>query len=150
MLYVLLTVAAWALYSYTLAILSWRRPELGVVDGRLNACGSRPNCVCSCGGDAAPLSIGTEAPSEAFNRARRCVESLPRVALVTAAPGYARYECSTALFRFTDDIELLLDAAGGVIHLRSASRVGYSDLGVNRRRIEVIRENYERGGAAPP
>lgn len=147
MLYVLLIVAAWVLYSYSLAIYSWRRPALGVVDDHLRPCGSKPNCVCSCQSDDAhaiePLSIGTTDPGDAFDRARRCVEALPRVALVEAAPGYARYECPTAVFRFTDDIELLLDEPAGVIHLRSASRVGYSDLGVNRRRAAEIRSCYQ-------
>lgn len=149
MLYVLLIVAGWVLYSYSLAIFSWRRPTLGFVDGHLRPCGTKPNCVCSCQSDDAhaiePLPIGTADPATAFEHARQCVEAVARVALVEAAPGYARYECSTAVFRFTDDIELLLDEAAGVIHIRSASRVGYSDLGVNRRRVAEIRERYQSG-----
>jgi uncharacterized protein (DUF1499 family) len=146
MLYFLLTVAAWVVYSYSLGIFSWRRPVLGVVEDRLLPCGPRPNCVCSCQTDEAsaiePLPIGALTPADAFDRARRCVEALPRVALVKAAPGYAHYECSTALFRYVDDVELLLDEPAGVIHIRSASRVGYSDLGVNRRRVDEIRECF--------
>jgi uncharacterized protein (DUF1499 family) len=148
--YVLLTVAVYVLYMVGLAVYSWQRPELGTVNGALTPCGSKPNCVCSQGSAAertvAALPIGSRSPAEAFDRARDSVESLPRVTLITAEPGYVRYECCTQLFRFADDVELLLDEAAGVIHVRSASRVGYSDMGVNRGRVEEIRRNYERGG----
>lgn len=146
MLYVLLTFVAWLLYMSALVVYSWQRPELGADGGHLHPCGSKPNCVCSQGSPAertvAALPIGNLAPAAAFERARDSVESLPRVALITASPGYAHYECSTRLFRFVDDVELLLDAPAGVIHIRSSSRVGYSDMGVNRKRVEAIRSLY--------
>ena len=149
MLYVLLTFAVWLLYMSALAVYSWQRPELGLASGSLLPCASKPNCVCSQGSPAdrtvAALPIGGETPSAAFDRARDCIESLPRMALITASPGYARYECCTQLFRFADDVELLLDEPAGVIHIRSASRVGYSDMGVNRKRVEALRALYERG-----
>lgn len=146
--YVLLALAAYVLYMIGLAIYSWQRPELGVANGGLRPCGSKPNCVCSQGSSAeqtvSALPVGNATPADAFDRARDSVEALPRVTLITAQPGYARYECCTALFRFADDIELLLDEPAGVIHLRSASRVGHSDLGVNRKRVEEIRAIYAR------
>lgn len=146
MIYVALTIAAWALYSAALGIYSWQRPELGIVDGQLRPCGTKPNCVCSqsaAGPHATQaLAIGDEDYAAAFDRARRAVEALPRTALVEAAPGYARYECCSFLFRFADDVELLLDEPAGVIQVRSASRVGYSDMGVNRKRVEAIRAAY--------
>lgn len=148
--YAVLTVAVYLLYMVGLAMYSWQRPVLGTVNGALTPCGSKPNCVCSEGSPAertvAALPIGKQSAAEAFDRARDSVESLPRVTLITAEPGYARYECCTQLFRFADDIELLLDEAAGVIHVRSSSRVGYSDMGVNRRRVEEIRGIYDRGG----
>ena len=148
LVYGLLIGAAYLLYMFGLAMYSWQRPGLGVVNGMLTPCGSKPNCVCSQGSAAertvSALRIGDAPPAAAFDRARDSIESLPRVTLITAQPGYARYECCTALFRFADDVELLLDEPAGVIHLRSSSRVGYSDLGVNRKRIEEIRANYAR------
>ena len=148
--YAVLTVAVYLLYMVGLAIYSWQRPELGVVGGVLTQCGSKRNCVCSQGSPAertvAALPIGDLSPAEAFDRARDSVESLPRCTLISADPGYVRYECCTQLFRFADDVELLLDEAAGVIHVRSSSRVGYSDMGVNRKRVEEIREAYSRGG----
>jgi uncharacterized protein (DUF1499 family) len=145
--YTLLTLGAWLVYMLGLTIYSWRRPELGVARGSLTPCGSKPNCVCSQGSAAertvAALAIGNEPPAVAMDRACDCVESLPGVVLVEAKSAYARYECCTRLFRFADDVELLLDESAGVIHVRSSSRVGYSDMGVNRRRVEEIRARYE-------
>lgn len=148
MFYILLAVGGWLAYMFGLAIYSWQRSELGIVNGTLAPCGSKPNCVCSQGSPAdrtvAALSFGQRAPSAAFDRVRDCVEAIPRMTLVEARPGYARYECCTRLFRFADDVELLLDEAAGAIQVRSSSRVGYSDMGVNRRRVDEIRALYER------
>ena len=110
---------------------------------RLGPCGDRPNCVSSVETreefTVEPLAFGG-APEEAFERARRAVESLPRTRLVVSEAGYLHAECSTALLGFVDDLELELDSEAGVIHVRSASRTGYSDLGVNRKRVERLRE----------
>jgi len=66
---------------------------------------------------------------------------------------YLRVEFRSFLFRFCDDVEFYYDRRSGLVHFRSASRVGHSDLGVNRRRMEQIREQFQRrlataGGAA--
>ncbi len=55
---------------------------------------------------------------------------------------YIRATFTTFLFRFTDDVEFLIDDEKKLIHMRSASRVGYSDLGANRRRCEAIRKGF--------
>ena len=62
---------------------------------------------------------------------------LPRTTLVGEADGYLHYVCVTAVMRFRDDVEF--EADGDVVHVRSASRLGYSDLGVNRKRVEQLR-----------
>lgn len=56
---------------------------------------------------------------------------------------YLHYECTSLLLRFVDDVEFLFDEPGKIIHFRSASRVGYGDLGVNRRRMEDIRSRLQ-------
>ena len=61
----------------------------------------------------------------------------------TVQPGYVHAEFTTLLFRFVDDVEFLLDGGSKTIDVRSASRVGYYDLGVNRRRVEAIRARFE-------
>ena len=118
---------------------NWRRPaDLGARDGRLSACRRSPNCVSSQAdpGDRehyiAPLAFtGTIA------ELRRAIESLPRVTVIREAPDYLYAEFRTPLLRYVDDVEFV--KAGSVLHVRSASRLGRRDFGVNRRRVEEIR-----------
>jgi uncharacterized protein (DUF1499 family) len=67
----------------------------------------------------------------------------PRTRILTVTDTYLHAECATLLFRFLDDVELLLDREAKVIHFRSSSRVGHGDLGVNRRRMEGIRRAFD-------
>jgi uncharacterized protein (DUF1499 family) len=125
-----------------------RRPDnLGPRDGRLAVCPASPNCVCSQAADDAhaiePLHFSDD-PAAAMRRLRTMLETMPRTTVVTVRDDYLHAECRSLLFRFTDDVEFLLDPETRVIHCRSASRVGYSDLGVNRQRIESIRAAFEQ------
>lgn len=123
-----------------------RPGSLGPRDGRLADCPETPNCVSSQARDEAhrvapfPLA-GTGAA--AIERLAGLVRSLPRARVVAATDTYLRAEFRSAVFRFVDDAEFLVDEAAGVIHVRSAARAGYNDLGVNRRRIEVIRARWD-------
>lgn len=67
---------------------------------------------------------------------------MPRTRIRRDEAAYLHAEFRSLIFRFVDDVEFLLDADAGVIHVRSASRLGYSDLGVNRRRVEAIRQAF--------
>jgi uncharacterized protein (DUF1499 family) len=78
----------------------------------------------------------------AFARLRDLVAVWPGASIVVQAPGYLHAEFRTRWLGFVDDVELLLDPAAGVIHVRSASRLGHSDLGTNRRRVEAIRQRF--------
>ena len=71
------------------------------------------------------------------------VSGMKRARIVAAEERYIHAEFTSALFRFVDDVEFLLDSETKTIHVRSASRVGYSDLGVNRRRVEEIRSRFD-------
>jgi uncharacterized protein (DUF1499 family) len=129
-----------------LALLSARatRPaNLGINNGRLAPCPDTPNCACSQASDDAhriePLRYKGNAV-EAMARLRAVLEAWPRTRVLTATDDYLHAECASLVFRFVDDVEFLLDRGAGVIHCRSASRAGRSDLGVNRRRLEAIRE----------
>jgi uncharacterized protein (DUF1499 family) len=136
-----LTLALFSLFA--------RRPtNLGVHDGRLAPCPDRPNCVCTQAADDAhriePLAYdGT--PEEAMARLKAALVSLPRTRIVTETPYYLHAECTSLVFRFVDDVEFLIDRERQMIHFRSASRVGYSDLGVNRRRMERLRRAFAAG-----
>jgi uncharacterized protein (DUF1499 family) len=120
-----------------------------VGDGRLAACPASPNCVSSEAERPSqrvePLKLAVPA-EQAWPAVRQAVASLPRTRLVTQDAHHLHAECSSAVFGFVDDLELVLRAEQGVVALRSASRVGYSDMGVNRRRVEKLREALRRQG----
>ncbi|MFQ5349865.1 MAG: DUF1499 domain-containing protein [Thermoanaerobaculia bacterium] len=108
-------------------------------------CPDRPNCVSSLAEDAThrvePLPVeGT--PEEALARLHRIIEAMPRATVDQVGEGRLRARFRSRIFRFTDDLELAVDAEAGLVHVRSAARVGRSDLGVNRRRVEEIRRRY--------
>jgi uncharacterized protein (DUF1499 family) len=115
---------------------------LGLHGGRLAACPSSPNCVSSDAEDpthAVPAFALSRPADEAWRAARAAVERLPRTRVTAATAEYLHAECRSALFGFVDDLELSLRASEGIIAVRSASRLGYGDMGVNRRRVERLR-----------
>ena len=118
---------------------------VGLVEGRLRPCPSSPNCVCSQDEDAGhqiePLRFAGP-PREAWERLHDLVLKLPRTRVVSREDRYLHVEFTTLLMRFVDDVEFLLDKTTSVIHVRSASRIGHSDLGANRKRIEAIRQHW--------
>ena len=71
--------------------------------------------------------------------------SLKRTRVVTIEEKYVHAESVSDVFRFVDDLEFFFDDRQKVIHVKSASRTGYSDLGVNRRRIEKVRKRFNTG-----
>jgi uncharacterized protein (DUF1499 family) len=126
------------------------RPEgLGVKSRRLAACPSSPNCVSSDDAGAhgvAPFQLAA-APADAWSMARAAVTALPRSKIITQTDDYLHVECSSAIFGFVDDLELHLRPQENAIAVRSAARLGYSDIGVNRRRVENLRNEVRRRGA---
>lgn len=119
--------------------------NLGLVDGRLAACPASPNCVSSQAIDAEhrmePISFaGTS--DEAWQRIKKLVRQTPRTKIVTMEDNYLHAEFRSAVFRFVDDVEFVVDPKTRRIHFRSASRVGYSDMGANRSRMEKIRAAF--------
>ncbi len=79
---------------------------------------------------------------QAIRTLKEVVAGMPRAKLVGEDNGYLHFEFRSLLFRFVDDVEFLVDEPNAVIHFRSASRVGYSDFGVNRRRMEAVRKRF--------
>lgn len=121
-------------------------PPVGLIDGRLRACPSSPNCVCSQDADAEhsiPALKYTGDAAAAWKQLQMVIRDLPRTKIVSVDDSYLHVEFTTALLRFVDDVEFLLDRGSSTIHVRSASRVGHSDLGTNRRRIEDIRKRFD-------
>jgi uncharacterized protein (DUF1499 family) len=132
----------------TLFSFSGQRPtNLGVKDGKLATCPNTPNCVSSQTQTAdkehfiAPLPL-TSQPSEAIAKLKSVIADIPRTKIITESDDYLYVEFTSALMGFVDDVEFYADKGAGVIHVRSASRLGQSDLGVNRKRIEDIRSQF--------
>jgi uncharacterized protein (DUF1499 family) len=117
-------------------------------DGELRPCRRATNCVCSqpgCGGrQVAPLAF-TGPPEVAIDRLAAVLAALPRTSVVERDGGYLRAEARSRVFGFVDDFEARLDAPAGKIHVRSASRVGLADRGVNARRVTLVRERFAAG-----
>lgn len=144
--YVLLTIAL------TLAFLLWsnhifagnRPTNIGVNDGKLLACPTTPNCV----NTQAPLSDPEHAiaplqftgdNSTVMANLKQVIQTMPRTNIVAETNNYLCVEFTSKLMGFVDDVEFFIDDNSKNIQARSASRLGESDLGVNRQRIEEIR-----------
>jgi len=113
-------------------------PELGLVKGHLQDCPDKPNCVCSEAEANDTLHAIAPLGDADWQRLRQTVQQAGGV--VTNDDGYYLHATFTSsLFRFVDDFEVRRDEASRLIHIRSASRVGHSDFGVNRKRVETIR-----------
>ena len=112
----------------------------------LGSCPSSPNCVSTQAQDEGhaiePIRY-RKSRAEAKEALKEVIRSLPRMQLVEEDEIYLHYEATSLLLRFVDDVEFLLDDQAKIIHFRSASRTGYGDLGVNRKRMERVRSLVE-------
>jgi uncharacterized protein (DUF1499 family) len=154
--YALLFVLAIAILALVLLVagqagfLSGRDPgDLGVKDGKLKRPSKTENSVTS------QADLWADHPMQAYARIEPIkitgdghlemakilgiLQAMPRTTIVTEDSGYIYAQCTTRLLKFTDDVEFYLDKPAGVIHVRSASRMGRKDFGVNRARVEQIR-----------
>jgi len=112
----------------------------------LKPCPSSPNCVWSRATDERhaiePLRLHQTAP-KTVQTLKEIITAYPRTTIITALDNYIHAEFRTHL-GFVDDVEFLIDEAAGVVHVRSASRIGYWDFGANRKRIEKLRHMYNQ------
>jgi uncharacterized protein (DUF1499 family) len=139
-----------------LAVLSRNQPrteeiELGVQDGRLSPCPASPNCVSSQAEPdderhyVPPIEYRGR-PKEALDITEAWVESREDAEMVRRDENYLRAVFTSRIFRFKDDVEVYAPREGGVLHFRSASRVGQGDMGVNRSRYEEYAAYLEEEG----
>jgi uncharacterized protein (DUF1499 family) len=128
-----------------------RPANLGITATGFAPCPSSPNCVSSEATDEShavhPFRLIVPA-ADGWRDAKAAVAALPRTKIVTETKDYLHAECSSALLGFVDDLELHLHVEDGTIAVRSASRLGYSDMGVNRGRVEELRSALQRAKAA--
>lgn len=123
--------------------------SIGVVDNQLADCPDSPNCISSTATDqehsVPPLQLVGE-PADLWPELVRLVSGMGRISIVTQTDTYLHAESRSRIFRFVDDLELLLNPDTGQVHIRSASRLGYSDLGVNRRRYQTLQRLLSENG----
>jgi uncharacterized protein (DUF1499 family) len=121
---------------------------LGVRDGALAPCPDSPNCVSSRAADEAHAVASfacAEDPRAALGRLAGIISTRPGARIVTREPDYLHAEFESKMMGFVDDLELLVDPAARIIHVRSASRLGRRDFGVNRARVESLRAAFAAG-----
>jgi uncharacterized protein (DUF1499 family) len=122
-----------------------RPSNIGVHEGKLAPCPQSPNCVSTFAADS--MHTAASLPySGASNAAKQkligVIQSLPRTKIITDANDYLYVEFTSATWRFVDDVEFLFDDNTKTIQFRSASRLGQGDMGVNRKRMDTIREKF--------
>lgn len=114
----------------------------GLLDGRLQPCGKAPNCVCS------EYPADDEHYVEPIETGQVDIDTLKQAIVELGGriqsqnDYYVAASFESSLFAFTDDLEVRIDAENNRIHLRSAVRLGYNDMGVNRKRAQRLRELY--------
>ena len=121
---------------------SGERPSnLGVKDGKLAACPGTPNCVNSQSDDA--QSKIDALPALSIAEIKGVVEEMEGTTIIEETGDYLYAEFKSKLMGYVDDVEFYHDGASNVVQVRSASRLGKSDLGVNRKRVEEIRRKLK-------
>jgi uncharacterized protein (DUF1499 family) len=118
-------------------------PAGKLIDGQLRSCPNRPNCVSSEKGAGAPITPISfrSSPDQAWQIMQTVIEELGGK-ISDRRPMYLWAMFSSKIFRFVDDVELRLEPEEKIMHIRSGARVGYADFGVNRKRVETIRNLF--------
>lgn len=152
---VVVCISAGLFFAGRLGLLKGQEPkDLGVQNGKLKPPSLRPNSVSS------QAELYPDHPrlryaripairysgdgAKAIEAIAGILRSMDRTVIVKQESDYVYAQCTTALMQFTDDVEFWLDRNAGVIHVRSASRIGHGDRGVNRARVEAIRAQFEQ------
>jgi uncharacterized protein (DUF1499 family) len=124
-------------------------PKLGVNNGQLMSCPDKPNCVNSQATDEEhsiePIHF-TGTQQAAQDRLLQILNGLDRTQIIVTDENYIQVEFTSKIFRFVDDVEFYFPSTKTekiIINVRSASRLGHSDLGANRKRIEQIRNAFK-------
>jgi len=123
-----------------------KRPaSVGVTDGKFFPCPKRPNCVSSMSEDQRhyiePFIYSSE-KQQAFRTLQRVLAELDPATIIAQSDNYLHVEFKSRYLGFVDDVEFYFANDEQLIHIRSASRLGYSDLGVNRKRMNSVRSKY--------
>jgi uncharacterized protein (DUF1499 family) len=116
---------------------------------KLPLCPNSPNCVSSQSTDEkhfiAPFKIVADT-KQVWIALKQALQNQTRTVITQESDNTLTAEATSLIFRFVDDINIILDEKQKLIHIRSASRIGYGDFGVNRRRVEQLRAQLKKGG----
>ena len=149
-------VALLVLVAGQIGLLRGKAPtDLGVKEGKLKRPSRTPNSVTSQAdlwpdhpqkaySAIAPFKASGDGSAE-MKKITEALQAMPRTTIIQQEPGYIYAQSTTAALKFTDDIEFTLDANKGIIDVRSASRLGRKDFGVNRARVEAVRRAIGQG-----
>lgn len=139
-------LAAALVSTWTIARFGDKPVGLGVTDGKLAPLPNTPNAVASYAAGAypqmEPLRFDGDA-AVARDQLLAILRAMPRVRIETADERYIHATFRSFIFRFVDDAEFLIDESAGVIHFRSAARLGQGDLGVNPKRMQAIQTTWQ-------
>ncbi|MFO8041755.1 MAG: DUF1499 domain-containing protein, partial [Alkalispirochaeta sp.] len=120
-----------------------------LAEGTLAPCPESPNCI-STRAPAEdtrhfvdPIPVAGE-PDKVIAALAAIMEEQPRMRVIERGDRYVRATATSTLFRFVDDVDFLVDSEAGLLHMRSASRVGQGDIGVNRKPYEFFRDALSR------
>lgn len=130
---------------------SGTRPSgLGVNEGKLSPCPDSPNCVSSQSeardSFVEPIAYSGDR-TMAMNKLKQVISGMDRMDIIERTDAYLYVESTSKIWAFVDDVEFYCPKASPVIHVRSASRIGYSDLGVNKKRVEAVRSFFKQAMA---
>lgn len=144
---IILLLLAVVIYFFVLGVRSKSGEAPGLSAGELAQCGSKPNCVCSEHQEKndfyiEPVAFKPEV-TDPLALMKAAIQEMGGV-LVNEADDYLAATFTSGIFRFVDDVEVRLDQGNSVLHIRSASRVGHSDLGANRKRMEQLRSLFKQ------
>jgi uncharacterized protein (DUF1499 family) len=137
-------------YLAVILLMVLTSPEAVEMKVKLSPCPTSPNCVSSQASSEsshyiAPFKIKTSS-DKAWAAIKNVLKSQSRTVISKETIDVIDAEVISLIFRFVDDVQILLDKEAGLIHIRSASRTGHSDLGVNRKRVEKIRVHLQQVG----
>jgi len=133
---------------FILGFISKSGEPSGLIEGRLAKCPNKPNCVCSEYTEDAnhyiePISIAQDITFDALPILKNIIRELGGN-IQTESDHYLAATFTSAIFGFVDDLEISIDATQKIVHIRSASRVGNGDGGVNKKRTELLKERYNK------
>ena len=129
-------------------IITKKSKKEGLINGKFYPCPETPNCVSTQSIDEQhkikPITYDSSL-EKAKEKIVKIINSIKRTEIITHTNDYIHSEFKSKLFKFVDDVEFYFDDNEKIIHFKSASRVGRSDLGVNRKRMENIRKKFLMG-----